>query len=383
MKQAQNTSKLSLSTLAKAMGLAVGLSLTLTGCGSDESAPVAQEANTQVIKANVQTVDLGTVPLIATVPGSVVPDQRARIASRLTGYIKGLEVQVGQSIKRGDLLFSIDSGDIRSQIAQANSVYQQASAGLQDAKLDFDRFSKLYKDDTVSKQQFDKVRLQYSVAQQNLAAAKSGLEQARAQLNYANVTAPFDGVIVEKLAVAGDLATPGNPIVVIENMASLSVQTEVAQDLFAALRTGDEAQVIIDGQATAFVGSIYTLVSSANPKTRTHTVKLSLPVLGSVNSGTFARVSFKAGERQAIMVPKAAVVNRVGVEGVFVLENNKAFFHMVRTGLAMGDLVEIQSGLGLGERIVIDNNESMLNGDTVEVEGEAQKPSPVATTEGA
>lgn len=381
MKQASRKSNLT--ALAKAMGLALGLSLTLTGCGSEDDTTASQVANTQVIQANVQTVDLGTVPLTAMLPGSVVPDQRAHIASRLMGYIKGLDVQVGQNVKRGDLLFSIDAGDIRSQIDQANSAYQQANAGLQDAKLDLDRFTKLYKDDTVSKQQFDKVRLQYSVAQQNVAAAKSGLEQARAQLNYANVTAPFDGVIVEKLAVAGDLAAPGNPIVVIENRTSLSVQTEVSQDLFAALRSGDEAEVIIDGQATPFTGTIYTLVSSANPKTRTHTVKLSLPALGSVNSGTFARVNFKAGERQTIMVPKSAVVNRVGVEGVFVLENNKAFFHMVRTGLTMGDLVEIQSGLGLGERIVIDNNQSMLNGDTVEVIGEAVKPSPAATTEGA
>ena len=115
-----------------------------------------------------------------------------------------------------------------------------------------------------------------------------------------------------------------------------------------------------------YVGTIYTLVSAADPKSRTHTVKLSLPDVNDVNSGTFARVSFKRGERQTMMLPSSAVVNRAGIEGVFVVENGRAFFHMVRTGAVMGDMVEVQSGLALGEQVVISNNEEMLNGDIVE-----------------
>jgi UDP-3-O-[3-hydroxymyristoyl] glucosamine N-acyltransferase len=124
-------------------------------------------------------------------------------------------------------------------------------------------------------------------------------------------------------------------------------------------------------------------VSSANPKTRTHTVKLSLPVINDVNSGTFARVSFKRGIRHTMMVPKSAVVNRAGIEGVFVNNNGKAFFRMVRTGLEIGDKVEIQAGLVLGEQIVVDNNQSILNGDKVEIIGqEAQiEPKAVMTNE--
>ncbi|MBN2646304.1 MAG: efflux RND transporter periplasmic adaptor subunit [Thiotrichales bacterium] len=346
--------------------VAILASIGLNGC--QQEPPIAPQATPQVIQAMVQSVELGTVPLTAVVPGAVVPDQRARIASRLMGYIKGLDLDVGEKVKQGDLLFSIDSTDIRSQIAQANSAYAQAEAGLKDAKLDYDRFTQLFKDNSVSKQQYDKIRLQYSVAQENLAAAKSALDQARAQLSYANVLAPFSGVVVEKLSTAGDLAAPGNPIVVIENLQSLSVQTEVSGDLFAVLRAGDEATVFIDGQPAPMVGTIYTLVSSANPKTRTHTVKLSLPAVKNINSGTFARVSFKRGDRQAMMVPKSAVIVRAGIEGVFVIqEGDKAMFHMVRTGMSIGDRVEIKAGLNLGDQIVVSDNQSMLNGDIVEV----------------
>ena len=192
------------------------------------------------------------------------------------------------------------------------------------------------------------------------------MDQAKAQLNYANVKAPFDGVIVEKMAVAGSLAAPGNPVVVMENLKSLSVQTQVSADLYAVLRNGDSAEVLVDGIATPFIGTIYTLVSAADPKSRTHTVKLSLPNVNDVNSGTFARVSFKRGERQTMMLPVSAVLNRAGIEGVFVVENGRAFFHMVRTGMVIGDMVEIQSGLALGEQVVVSNNQEMLNGDLVD-----------------
>ncbi|MDG4811941.1 efflux RND transporter periplasmic adaptor subunit [Hydrogenovibrio sp. 3SP14C1] len=339
----------------------------LSGCGQEESQDVNQANGIQqTIKAPVETVSLGTISLKAIVPGAVVPDQKAQIASRLMGYIKNFNVKVGQEVKKGEMLFSIDSSDVNSQILKAKSAYQQAQAALKDAKLDYDRFSKLYKDDSVSKQQFDKVSLQYKVAQENLVAAKTNLNQARSQLNYANVKAPFDGVVVDKMAVAGGLAAPGNPVLVLENLTSLSVKTQVAEDLFAVLRLGDEAEIMIDGQPESIKGTIYTLVSAADPKTRTHTVKLSLPAVVNVNSGTFARVGFKRGERQTMMVPKTAVLNRSGIEGVFVVDDGKAYFHMVRLGEEIGDKVEIKAGLNLGDHIVVDNNMSLLNGDKVD-----------------
>ncbi|MCF6345998.1 MAG: efflux RND transporter periplasmic adaptor subunit [Thiomicrorhabdus sp.] len=354
--------KYAVSSLAVLGGLVV---LGLMGCSEESEAPNLAEQS-QTIEVQVDTVKQRTIPLMAVVPGAVVPEQKASIASRLTGYIQKLDLRVGQKVKQGDLLFSIDSADIKSQITQANAAYQQALAGLKNAKLDHQRFRKLYQEESVSKQQFDKMRLQYSVAQQNVAAVKSSLNQAKEQLHYANVKAPFDGVVVEKLAVAGDLAAPGKPILVIENATSLSVQTEVAGDLFAVLHLGDEVQMVLDGQPEPIIGTVYTLVGAANPKTRTHTVKLSLPEGLNINSGTFARVSFKRGARQTMMIPESAVVNRAGIEGVFVVKEGKAFFHMVRTGLKRLGMIEIQSGLSVGEQIVISNNQTLLNGDLIQ-----------------
>lgn len=336
----------------------------VSGCSSDNQ----QEAAYDVAKYEVTThqVSFGSVPMVSHVPGSVVPDQQARIASRLMGYIRSIPVEVGQSVKRGDLLFSIDPQDIQSQISQARAGYLQAQAALENAKADFERFSELYKEESVSRQQFDGIRLQYSVAQENLAAAKAGLEQAESQLNYANVRAPFDGVIVQKMAVAGDLAAPGNPVVIIENLKSLSVQAEVSQDLYAQLQVGDTAMVMVDGQKEPLVAEIYSLVSAANPRTRGHNLKLSLPEVNNVNSGTFARIEFKRGERQTLLIPQSAVVNRSGIEGVFVVTaDNYVQFRMVRIGMKQNGQYEVQAGLDMDEVIVTSNNQTLVNGDQV------------------
>lgn len=343
-----------------------GLALSLVGCGSEEKTAVEYEKTSH--KVDTYRVELGEVPMTMSLPGSVVPDQQARIASRLMGYIRALPVEAGQKVKRGDLLFSIDPQDIQSQISQAQAGFQQAKAALENAKADFERFTELYKDESVSRQQYDGVRLQYNVAQENLVAARAGLEQAKAQINYAEVKAPFDGVVVQKMATAGDLASPGQPVVVLENLTAMSVQTEVSQDLYAVINVGDKALIKIDGIDQAVEGEIYSLVSSANPKTRGHTTKLSLPAVQAVNSGTFARVSFIRGQRQTILVPAEALVNRSGVEGVFVVgANNEANFRMVRTGMTINSKIEIQAGLDVDEQIVVSNNQTLVNGDKLEI----------------
>jgi len=337
----------------------------LLGCGSEEE--VKKTAVSQLVKVEVSPVKLGTIPLKIVAPGTVVSDQKAQISSRLMGYIKDFNVKEGQGVKRGDLLFSIDSTDVKSGILRAKSGYQQAKAALLDAKLDFKRFKKLYEDESVSKQQFDKINLQFKVASQQMIAAKTGLDNAKSQLRYANVKAPFDGVVVKKMAAAGDLSAPGNPILSLENKSSLSVKTQVSHDLYSDLRMGDTAGIILDGIDETLIGTIYAMVSAADPKTRTHTVKLSLPSHLSINSGAFARVSFTRGERQTMIVPKSALLNRSGIEGVFVVEDGKSFFNMVRLGETIGDNIEIKSGINLEDIIVISNNESLLNGDRIEI----------------
>lgn len=331
------------------------------------TSPTMAAESERVNEGKVSPVLQQAVAMTEVVPGSVVPDQQAKIASRLMGYIRNLTIQVGQTVTEGQLLFSIDPTDITGQIRQAQSASLQAKAALADAKADYERFSTLYKQQSVTRQQFEKMKLQYEVAQQNVSAAEAGLEQARGQMRYAEVKAPFNGVVVQKLAVAGDLAAPGNPVLILENRQLMSVQVEVSSDLYRLLALGDAAMVTIEGQPQPFKATIANLVGAANPITRTHTVKLSLT--GSpagINSGAFARVAFNRGERNTLLVPKTAVQTRGGITGVFIVGDDQiARFRMVRTGLAQGDAVEIQAGVVAGEQVLITSRQTALNGDRI------------------
>ncbi len=340
--------------------LAMSLGASLQAHAGD--VPASRDNQGQLL-----TIEPSMVNLTEVLPGSVVPDQQAKIASRLMGYIRNLNVQVGEAVKEGQLLFAIDPTDINSQIRQAQSAVAQAKAALNDAKADFDRFGKLFREQSVSQQQFDKVKLQYQVAQENLSAAEAGLEQAKGQMRYADVKAPFDGVIVQKMAVTGDLAAPGNPVLVLENRKLMSVQVEVSGDLYRQLKLGDDTQVWFEGWDTSVTAQISTLVAAANPITRTHTVKLSVPPnQASVSSGTFARVLFQRGKRSTVLIPKDAVVTRGGIVGAFVVGKDQlARFRMLRLGSSYDQQVEVQSGLEVGESLLIKSQLPALNGDRI------------------
>ncbi len=338
-------------------------SLALVGCSSEPDI-TQQVADAPAIEVMVKPVELGIIPLYSVVPGSVVSDQRAQISSRLVGFIKDLDVKVGQEVKQGTLLFSIDSADIKSAIAKARSGYLQAKASLANAQSEFNRFEQLFKEKSISKQRFDRISLQFSVAKEQMRAARIGLNQAQSQLRYANVKAPFDGVIVQKFATAGDLATPNAPVLVLENKAALSIETQVSHNLYATLRIGDVATIVLDGIEQPVLATIYTMVGAADPRTRTHRVKLRLNEDYDISSGTFARISFTKGERQTMMLPKTAILNRSGIRGVFVIENDISYFNMVRLGVEIGDKVEIKAGVQLSDMVVI-HNHNLLNGSRV------------------
>ena len=194
----------------RSMGkLALILLVLLSGCQPHDK---AAEVQTRTVEAQAVTVSLTATPVFDATPGSVVSEQQVQVASRLMGYIRDIQVHEGDAVKTGQLLFTIDPSDIQGQVAQARAGHAQAEAALGDAKSDFERFSNLYKEESVPKLQYDKMKLQYSIAQNQARAARAGLDMAESQLRYAEVRAPIAGVVTHKMASKGDLAAPGRPV---------------------------------------------------------------------------------------------------------------------------------------------------------------------------
>jgi RND family efflux transporter MFP subunit len=338
--------------------------LNFAGCSGEEaakSAPAAQPA------VQVQTTVLQASESLATTAatGTVVALESVHVASRLMGYIRDIAVVEGQAVKQGQRLFTIDPLDIEGAVEQARLGLRQAEDAMKDAKTDFDRFENLYKDEVVSRQQFEKMKLNHDIAVSRAAQAKAGLGTAQGQMRYATVTSPINGVVTQKLANEGDIAAPGHPVLMLENPARLQVQTAVAEDLYKGIRLGQEVMVEIDGQTKPVSAKVARLSPAADPMTHTYPIKLDLAAPG-LRSGSFARVLFPTGKRSVLAVPVAAVLDRAGITGVFVVDaQGAAQYRMVRVGQAAGGLVEVLSGLNAGERVVTGNAQAVNNGDKV------------------
>ena len=349
----------------KPAAAALALAFALSGCGEKDKQQQATTP-TATVKANIAVVQKAVLPIIATAPGGVIAEQQAQIASRLMGFIREMNVHEGQNVVAGQQLFTVDPTDIQGQVSQAKAGLAQAEAALADAKTDYTRFGNLYKEEAIPKQQWDKVRLQYQVAEQQAAAARAGLGTAAAQMRYATLTAPFAGIITQKLANVGDLAAPGRPVLMLENPSKLQVQTNVSSEVFAHLKLGDSVSLEAGDTGTAVTGSIARLVPAADPATHTYLVKIDLPQGSGLKSGMYILVAFAIGQREGVRVPQSAVLDRAGITGVFVVDaQGIAHYRMVRVGEATDGQVEIQAGLVSGERVVTSGTTELQSGDKI------------------
>ncbi len=344
--------------------LAIATSLTLSGC-SDPVPTNTTRGKQQTIHAQTSRIEAVQITSTTATTGSVVALESVRVASRLMGYISGIAVAEGQVVSRGQRLFSIDQLDIEGAVEQARLGLKQAEDAMHDAKTDFARFENLYKEEVVSRQQFEKMKLNYDIAVSRAAQAKAGLGTARGQMRYASVASPINGVVIRKLANEGDIAAPGHPVLLVENPSRLQVQTAVTESLYKHIQTGLTVMVELDGMEQSVNAKVASLSPAANPMTHTYTVKLDISAPG-LKSGAFARVLFPTGKHSVLRVPAAAVLQRAGISGLFVVdEHNVAQYRMVRTGKVEDGQVEVLSGLNPGERVVVGNTQAVNNGDKI------------------
>lgn len=352
------------SRLALTKPLLLTLALALAGCSGDDKAKPAQ-ATQRNVQAQVTVLQATEAVTTSATPGSVVALESVQVASRLMGYLRNIAVVEGQTVKKGQRLFTIDPLDIEGAVEQARLGLKQSDDAMKDAKADFERFENLYKEDVVSRQQYEKMKLNYDMSLSRMAQAKSGLGTAQGQMRYATVSAPIDGVVTRKLANEGDIASPGHPVLLLENPARLQVQTSVSDDLYKDLRPGQLVMVEIDGQDKPVSAKVARLSPAADPIAHTYMVKLDVAAPG-LKSGSFARVLFPTGKRTVLALPQAAVLDRAGITGVFVVDDKGAAqYRMVRLGNRIEGMVEILSGLTPGERVVTGNAQAVNNGDKI------------------
>ncbi len=322
--------------------LAAILAATLAGVTGCQRSPAPSATTPSLPPVSVTLATVETHGLTATeeVVGTVRAKLRAAVEAKIAGRIEALLVAPGQAVKRGDTLASLDAREVRARLDSAQAVRDQAAK-------DLDRISRLVKDGAATASELDAVQ-----ARQRVAAAAAA--ETEAMLGHARVVAPFDGVITRKLAEVGDLATPGRPLVEIEDPARLRFEADVPEALLDRLQLGAKLPVRVASLKEPAEGVVSEIAPVAETVSRTYLVKLDLPAVAGLRAGQFGRVSVPTGEAAVPHVPMGSVVQRGQLEYVYVVDAGKAHLRLIRTAKRFGGDVEVVSGLNTGEKIVAD-----------------------------
>ncbi len=368
-KQPMRFSKIHVATVA------IFLSVSMVACsGKDTKMQEQQEAP---IFVQVATPGGSSASGIVEASGQVESIRSANISTRVMGYITQIKVNVGDKVSVGQLLFSVNSADISAKKAQADAMITQADAAMRSAQKDYDRFTALYKQQSASAKELDAMTLQYQSAKANADAARAMRNEISAQLAYTTVVAPFSGTVTQKLAEAGSMATPGIPVLAIEQAGGLQVSASVPENQIASVKLGDEAMMFIESAGKQISGKVTQINPSSQFTGGQYIIKLS--VASSDNKQLYAgmyvhiQIPIKNNpvattDSGAILIPLKAIINRDQLTGVYTLSSqNTALLRWVRLGSTLGDKVEVLSGLAKNESFIVSADGKLYNGAPVKI----------------
>jgi len=358
------------------MGRSANIFLCSVIISSLVGAVACQKKDTKTLEEkvfNVQTQDVVQKPLKPFIEsiGTLNPFEEVTVSAEIEGVIRSVKVEEGSQVSKGMLLAAIDDSDYSLEVKRADAVFKQAEATLENTKLEFKRKDVLYKEELVTKQQYDDVTTRLSLAEAEVERAKASLSLARLKLSKTKITSPLACVIKEKRVSAGDFVRNGTPLFIIIQPNPLKLRFTVPEKDVGRLRVNQEVMLRVDGFAEAeFKGRVNIVFPNVEEKTRTLQVEALVPNNnGLLKPGLFAKVIlYTAGERDTIVVPVTALLYEGEKVRVFVTEGDRAKERVVKLGSKYGEFMEIIEGVKTGEKVVFMGQQNLSEGAKVSIQ---------------
>jgi RND family efflux transporter MFP subunit len=366
----------------------------LTSCGNE---PPRRSATSPPAPVAVQVAAVSTQewPGVYEATGTVRARTIGTISSQVMGYVQQVSVQVGDRVREGQVLVTLDAreleegvrgaeagrAEVQSAIPEAESAVAAAQANLDLAQTTFKRIEDLAAKKSISNQEFDEASARVKAAQANydmarskraqldpkLARAEQEIRSATIMRDYAKIAAPFAGIVAAKSVEPGNLATPGAPLLTIEQAGVYRLEASVDESRLPAARAGAAVEVALEGVDRRLNARVSEVVRAVDAASRSSIVKIDLPAIPQLRSGMFGRAFFPLGSRKVVVVPATAIVERGQLQSVFVMEEGTARTRLVTTGQRAKDSMEVLSGLNAGEMIVTPIPVGLKDGARLEV----------------
>lgn len=291
--------------------------------------------------------------------GVAEPIQRATLSTKLMGSVTQVLVREGDRVIKGQVLARIDARDVQAKRAQVDAGIAGAEAMYQDAQTQATRFRALYADSAATRYQLEQVETGLARAEAGLRTARASRDELNAIGDYAEIRAPFGGIVTQRFVDPGAFAAPGAPIVEVQDASRLRVSVTVPPRVASALKSGAgldamiegrPARAVIEGAVPAPAGAVYTVNALVENSKRDFL------------AGSSATLRIPDGTRNAILIPATALVQEGDLTGVRVVARGTAELRWVKTGgqcsppAGAVPCVEVLSGLTAGDEIVVGSN---------------------------
>lgn len=346
------------------------LTLLITSCGSDEKKINAGDAPIAV-KVNAVNDNLNTPFLTAS--GSIQAVNSANLSTRMMGFVTNVPVNIGDKVKKGQLLVAINNSDLQAKLSQVNAGISEANAAFINAEKDYNRYKNLFSENSATQKELDDMTANYNMAKARLEGAKQMKNEVESQFAYANIRAPFDGVITGKFIKNGDMANPGMPLVSLETPGNFEVMARVPESEISKIKLGITVSVLVKSINETVHGKVTEVSSSASNTGGQYLVKIALDKTDvQIFSGMFVTVQFPIeaqNKTDMVLIPTEAIVKSGQLSGVYtVSESDTAILRWLRLGKTFGDQVEVLSGLSATENYIISADGKLYNGVNITVQ---------------
>jgi len=358
----------------KYMLIVFGLFILLsTACSRDEADSNEEEAAVSAVPVKVLEVTPDDIDIEISGTGTIKPYHETMISSEVNGNVIEVLIEVGDVVKKNQILVNIDNELISLALEQANAQLLNTSANYEKAKKDRERFEKLREDNDISEYEYENSVLQEKVTRAAYLSADAAKKSTERQLRNTKIKSPIDGRIAEKFVDIGQMVSPGTPVVKVIDIDRVKVEIEVSEDEVIKIKKGQSIMLAADVYpGVEFTGEVLSVSPQASLNTRTYPVEVVVPNNreNELKSGMIVRVNIRTGSmNNVVMIPRDAILERDGKRIAFTVDNGKARQKQLELGVTIGNRVLVKRGISPGEQLVIVGHHNLIDGSNVRVNG--------------
>ena len=318
------------------------------------------EVRSHLIKPSVQ------------LPGTVESRLVSTVAGEISGLVESFLAREGQVVKQGQVLAQLRRTSLELRLRAAVAQLKEDEARQKLAERTLERARELSEGGIYSQQQLDEALFEFNAWQGRIERLRAEIEQFKHDLEQTTIRAPYDGVVVRENTQIGEWLEAGGTVVELLSLEQLEVSLDLPERYFDALRMKAPVRISFESlPGVEFDGQVQSIIPRADPQARTFPIKLSLSnPQGRIAVGMLARVILPIGDPYiSTLVPKDAVITQGKQQFVYLLsEDDSVRRTAVRTGVGVGQWVQVEGPLQGGEKVVIQGNERLQDGQKVRAE---------------